>query len=765
MATKIWLGNAGAVLLCVVSLGCSRGERRDQLLAKGNRFFQQNKLADASLIYRKALQADPRFGEAYYRLGLTEIRLQHVKTARAALSKAVELMPENTDAWVQLGEVYLISYQADRSRVAYEQLESIANRILDRTPDSFAGLRLKGYLAVADLKPGLAVEFFSKANVIRPLVPDVAAALAQSLLQAGRGDEGESISKQLIALHPHFGPIYDVLYGYYLRTARTQDAEQILIAKSKSNPTSDFALLQLAEHYVGQHRQQDAERVIRGMVADAKTYPGGHLAAAEFYRKTGQFDRVVRELEAGAAAKPAEKSAYEKEIVDALLQSGEKQQAVERLNRLINEFPADHELKATRASLLVDSSTMRERSLARANLQQLLELAPGNLTLRYELGRAYAGENRYAEARLQLETVAAAQPGNVLARIGLAELSSRTGDFPECLRWAEDALKIRPDLHNAHLLKATALAGLGRLDPARAEYEALISQNPGYREAKLQLGLLDLMQKRYSAAEKRFRENYDPARGDFRALKGLVELYTVQGRADQAMALLQKETALYPGIPELSAIAAAWSARVGKWDMAVREYERVNAKRPDDAEILIALGDAYQRLGELPKATAAFERAGTLQPGNWHIPLLLGYVHQLSGQTQTAEADYKKSLQLNPDEPQTLNNLAFLIAERGRDLDQALALAKKASAGGGGPAAADTIGWIYLKQGELDSAERVFAGLVKNNPEDGILRYHLGLVLHRKGARPDARRELQAALRAGLPQGEREIVVQLLSQE
>src|SRR5580692_5103169 len=70
-------------------------------LENGNKFFEKGKFKEASIMYRRALQKDMRFGEAYYRLGLTDIKLSSFSDAVRALHRAVELQPNNADAAVK----------------------------------------------------------------------------------------------------------------------------------------------------------------------------------------------------------------------------------------------------------------------------------------------------------------------------------------------------------------------------------------------------------------------------------------------------------------------------------------------------------------------------------------------------------------------------------------------------------------------------------------------------------------------------------------
>ena len=94
-----------------------------------------------------------------------------------------------------------------------------------------------------------------------------------------------------------------------------------------------------------------------------------------------------------------------------------------------------------------------------------------------------------------------------------------------------------------------------------------------------------------------------------------------------------------------------------------------------------------------------------------------------------------------------MNNVAFFLADTGGDLDEALRLAKNALAKiPGQPSFSDTIGYIYLKKGMLDSAIQSFSTLAHRYPDSASFRYHLGLALFQKGDKAVARKELQAAL-------------------
>ena len=95
---------------------CSRDPKvqAQRYVENGNKFYDKGKFKEASIMYRRALQKDLKFGEAYYRLALTEINLAAYGDAVRALRRAVELQPDNADAPVKLADIYMIAATQDK---------------------------------------------------------------------------------------------------------------------------------------------------------------------------------------------------------------------------------------------------------------------------------------------------------------------------------------------------------------------------------------------------------------------------------------------------------------------------------------------------------------------------------------------------------------------------------------------------------------------------------------------------------------------------
>src|SRR5205085_6250825 len=108
----------------------------------------------------------------------------------------------------------------------------------------------------------------------------------------------------------------------------------------------------------------------------------------------------------------------------------------------------------------------------------------------------------------------------------------------------------------------------------------------------------------------------------------------------------------------------------------------------------------------------------------------------LEAQGKPAEAQrvYEGILATRPREAWPANNLAWLYAEHGGNLDVALRLAQTAKELlPNAPQISDTLGWIYYKKHLADTAIPALQASVKQDPRNPVYRYHLGLAYLKSG--------------------------------
>ena len=113
------------------------------------------------------------------------------------------------------------------------------------------------------------------------------------------------------------------------------------------------------------------------------------------------------------------------------------------------------------------------------------------------------------------------------------------------------------------------------------------------------------------------------------------------------------------------------------------------------------------------------------------------------------------------DLPGAKNDLAYLLADQGQELDRALALAQDAQrAEPENPQMVDTLGYVYYKKGLGQPAIDQFSYAIelseKAHAPQAAFHYHLGLALRAVGKQADAAAAFEKALAldASFPQAE-----------
>jgi Flp pilus assembly protein TadD len=738
-------------LLLLQSCAHNADKAKRMALQAGEEFLQKGRYPDAEIQFRKALQEDPRFGEGYLWLGRAEERQGNDPVAAAAFRQAASRMPGEVAPKVELGHVLLVAYLANPSHPAelYKEISAISEELLARDQNSFDGVRLKAFLATSDTDTSKAVEYFEKANHLRPDQPDVVTALCESLMRAGSKDRAETLARDFLKKQPAHGPLYSMLYDYYSQAGRLQDAEAILRSKVANNPTEGLYRIELARHYIRSGKAAEASHLLDQLLGDQKAFPQARLDVGDFYMEQKDWARARQLYAEGAQNDGKRKVTYLQRVVRADIAMNDRASAQSTLDQILKAQPDDPETQASRAALRMASNDPAQRKLAISEFKALVDRLPQEVNYRYQYAEALRTDGQSEAARQQYLAVVQQQPGNLAALQILADLSIREQRLDEALTYANRILSVRPGDVRASLVRSGALAAERRFVETRSVLTALSKEHADLREVQLQLALLDVEQKHYPEAEARFRKYYTPGKGDVRSLEGLVEVYRAQNRLDQAVALLKQDIEKGPQFNDVRALLARTAAQTGMKELAVSEYEQLARAQPDSGPVALQLGLAYQTNDNLSRAIGEFERAKKLAPQVASVHAFLGKALADAGRKNEAIASFRQSLALDNRNPWVMSKLAFLLAETG-DTDAAMKLAQSAVHDlPSDTSLLDTLGFIYMKKKDFSSAIHTFQDVVDKRPKDAGFRTHLGEALLASGDLSKGRLELQTA--ASLP--------------
>jgi len=739
---------AAAVLL--VSCGDSEASKR-RLVETANKYYQNGKYKEASIIYRKVIQKDPRYGEAHYRLALNEMKAGRYGDALRALRRACELQPQNEDAHARLGDLYLALYLSDPGRFQQflTEMAELGDKLLRANPRSYTALRMKGFQMSAERKFPEAIGYLRRAIAVKDEDPGLRLGLVQAINAGGQAEEAEKMARAFIAKDKTYGPLYDFIYILKVGAKQTGEAEKTLIEKRDNNPKVPLFYVDLALHYMRLGQRDKMEAALTPLVENGEEFPRGPMIAGDFYLRTAFFQLSEAAYRKGLQTQPADRRAYEKKLVELMLAQGRKQEAVQIADKLLVEDKNDPEARALRAMLRLQGATPQELTAAIAELEAVMSSMPGNPVVRFNLAEAYLATGKFDQAVVQLQEALRIRPNYLPARLILAKIYLDKKDYQRALAAAGEVLKILPRSQHGRMLRIAALLGQRDVKTARAEVTAVLALQPDLPDAVFLAAMVDLMDRKFPEAERGFRKFMQVAPQDNRGIRGLVETLLAANRPQQALDTLEEELKKTNDPRSVRLAIASVSMRMKNYDRAESEIKTLLKQSPGSSELLVRLGSIQRQSGRPEEAMQCFRQARELNPNDPYPLMEMAIFYDQTGKRREARPIYEQILKLSPDHPIALNNLAYMMAESGQELDQALTYAQRARQRlPENEDIADTLGWIYIKKNLSDEAIQIFRDLLAKRPNHVTWRYHLAMALYQKGDRLQARKELETALKS-----------------
>ena len=342
------------LVLSFVLVSCSRDPQvvKKRYLDRGNAYFANGKYKEASIMYRRALSVDGKYGEAYYELALTSLKQGAIGNAVPALRRAIELLPkgskEANDANLNLAEILLLgaqsSDQAGRNQELVNDVEQIAKNFLKQDPNSYEGHKL-----IADLTFARAISEYKRNEVlsskksmeetigayrktleIRPGEPSVMLSLARTLSLYGESGEAEQLYRGVIDKGKSGNAGYIELYRLYVAQRKVPEAEGILKRAISANPKDYNFQTLLAAHYFMNGKRPDGDKLLEQLKGDFKNYPQAYFTAGDFYLRLNDGPAALKQYQEGEQHDPAKKLDYQKREIEVLLHDGKTSQAYEK---------------------------------------------------------------------------------------------------------------------------------------------------------------------------------------------------------------------------------------------------------------------------------------------------------------------------------------------------------------------------------------------------------------------------------------------------
>ncbi len=729
-----------AALLAVV--GCAKDPQAAKLeyAQSGDRFVEENKLAEAVVQYRSALQIDPGSGDLRFKLARVYDRQGDLRNATQEYLRAAEALPDSAEVQLGAASAFL------RTR-RFEDARTRAQVALKLDPQNPQAQIMVGN-ALAGLRDfDMALEELEEAMKLDPTAPYLQTNIGAIQLAAGNVGEAEVAFRKGVELGPKLPGTHLALANFLWSAGKGEEAEASLKNVLAIDPANTLAHRGLATMYMGTRRLPLAEPHLKTL-AEADKTPGSplKLSLADYYVLLKKPDQAFQILE---GMQDTKEGLSDIQARIAILRY-EKDRA--EGHRTIDEA-LKRDASHLEALLVKAQFQMQENDLAGAlkNATAAGEAHPSSAKAKFLIGTIYQSQDRLEDAARVYGEVLSLNPRATGAQIKLAEVSLALGHPERAIPLASDVVRQLPNDLQARLTLVRAQVAAGQNDAASRAISALLRVVPNEAPVQATAGSVALARGDHGGARRAFNRALELDAANLDAFGGLILVDLAEKKADSARARIDERLAKNPEDPALLTMAARVHATTGNLQRGEEMLKKVITLEPANLQAYGMLGQIYSMQRRLPQARAAFETMLKEESDSVPLNTIVAMLYESEGNKAEARKRYERVLQMDPAAAVAANNLAYMYAEEGGNLDLALGLAQTAKSKLPDSAVvADTLGWIYTKKSMTSLAVPELESAAAKEPGNATTQYHLGVALSQAGEKVRARRALERALTLNL---------------
>jgi tetratricopeptide (TPR) repeat protein len=503
-------------------------------------------------------------------------------------------------------------------------------------------------------------------------------------------------------------PLGSYLAGRFARLGKDMEAAADFYAMALAEDPDNVALMRRTFFlFVADGRVEEAIPLAQKVVEQSPRTGVAHLVAALGDFRTGDYDGVLRRLEAAPG------SGFNTLLVPLVrawaLAAGDQAEAAVAALDALDEAESFASFRAFHGALIEDFAG-NDEGAETAFRKATAEADGGTQRMVEAFGSFLERKGRRQEARELYLAYLERRPENPVISDALARFEAELTAPPLV---ADPASGVAEALFDV----ASALAQDNAQDAAQNYSRLALFMRPDLAVALTLLG----------------------------------ELFESELRWDEAIEVYGKISRDSPyGWNARLRVASALD-RIDRTEDAVTLLNEMAGEQPERVEALITLADILRSRERYQEAVVAydgvFERVSELEERHWSLLYARGIALERSRQWSRAEADFLRALELKPDQPLVLNYLGYSWVEQGDHIERALGMIEKAV--GLRPNdgyIVDSLGWAYYRMGSYQDAVEQLERAIELRPEDPTINDHLGDAYWRVGRFLEAQFQWRRAL-------------------
>ena len=631
---------------------------------------------------------------------VAQIGLQDTPGARASLTEAQRLAPDNQDAPVTAARVFII----DKDLAGAERQVDRALAISDQRADA---LVLKGQLLAAKGDNAGALEYLERAVMAAPTALGMRLERANQYLASGQDPKARADVDNVLATEQHNGGAVFLDMVLKVRSGRYADAD---LALETLTPVIDQFprgryFQALIKSNLGQTEQavDAALRYVAQMPGDVD----GVRLLARIELGARRPDRAVAALEKAIAA-----GASDAQTLDLLGRAyavqGKSQEAASRFQEAAALAPANSDILTRLASTRMQ---LGDTLGATAALEKSLDITPG---------QPNAGE-------------------------ALVAAALSTGDTDKAQSALDRLRKQNGNTEAVGLL--TGMIKLARMDleGARAQFASVAKQFPNSSAIQLILAKVLLLQSRRPEAEAVLEGLLAKDRADIPALGTLLQALVQDNKLPQAVAAVEAARSAAPSNPALTAVLVDLHIRAKEPKQALDLLHQALADGVPPPVLLSARARAQVANGDVVGAKVSYRQILAGTPMDLEARRALVELSLNSNDADGAKRELLEALKLSPGNLGMMNTLVFAEL-RYAGIAAALTLADDLRRDPANmPAASVVKGDTYMGVRRFGDAAAAFSAEMKTDPSTALV-LRLASALASGGGQDQAAQQLRTWL-------------------
>jgi len=314
------------------------------------------------------------------------------------------------------------------------------------------------------------------------------------------------------------------------------------------------------------------------------------------------------------------------------------------------------------------------------------------------------------------------------ALLFFARQNNKIKNSKKAIEYCNKIIAIHPRNGEARIEKAKSLITLKQYDEAENLLSESSSLLPNATEPTRLIGDIYSLKNDYAKASLFYDAAWKSSSSDFNLLLQSVRTWEKVQNHQRALANLQKAENIFPDSMLVQKMLGHFYYLTGDTVNTLFHLERFLAKRVEDADVFITLGDIYTHKGSFDKAFSMYNRAMPLVTDKTKVTFALALLYFKKGDTGAAITYFKEIIKKQPENARAYTCLADAWFKEQNYTIALKEYKKNRYFEKENSAIQRQIALCYLNLKEYNAAAREFMTYIDMNSGDAEAHYYLSVV-------------------------------------